>query len=220
MLEVGGYWGRSRHRKRILDMRHLSNGWILIKTENSKSEKDFKVKVIFSLEPQRSLTPKHAHFLIDFYGKMCADRDRAYYVLLAIVDMWHGIDVDEILRKFKHINLPDYPLEYILYALDIWHGISIDEILRKLKHINLPGYPLEYILYALEWILEQEDINFTERPPRKQNEIDKILKTLGIETPKGRLGSQLAIALLCDVFLGTHPVEALLKANLDIRPRR
>ena len=188
MLKVGGYWGRGRHRKKILDMRHLSNGWILIKTENSKSKKDFKVKVIFSLEPQRSLTPKHAHFLIDFYGKMCADRNKARWVLRAIVFMWHGISIDEILRKFKHINLP--------------------------------GYPLEYILYALEWILEQEDINFTGRHPRKQNEIDKILKTLRIETPKGRLGSQLAIALLCDVFLGTHPVEALLKANLDIRPRR
>jgi hypothetical protein len=188
MLEVGGYWGRGRHRKKILEIRYLSNGWILIKTENSKSEKDFKVKVIFSLEPQRSLTPKHAHFLIDFYGKMCADRDRAYYVLLAIVDMWHGIDVDEILRK--------------------------------LKHINLPGYPLEYILYALKWILEQEDINFTERPRNKQKEIDEILERLKIKTPPGREGSQLAIALLCDVFLGTHPVEALLKANLDIRPRR
>jgi hypothetical protein len=188
MLEVGGYWGRGRHRKRILDMRHLSNGWILIKTENSKSEKDFKVKVIFSLNPQRSLTPKHAHFLIDFYGKMCADRNKAFYVLLAIVDMWHRIGIDNILEKFKDINLP--------------------------------GYPLEYILYALKWILEQEDINFTGRPQRKQDEIDKILKTLRIETPMGRLGSQLAIALLCDVFLGTHPVEALLKANLDIRPRR
>jgi hypothetical protein len=188
MLKVGGYWGRGRYRKRILEIRHLSNGWILIKTENSKSEKDFKVKVIFSLKPQRSLTPKHAHFLIDFYGKMCADINKAYDVLLAIIFMWHGIGIDEILRKFKDINLP--------------------------------GYPLEYILYALKWILEQEDINFTGRPQRKQNEIDKILKTLRIKIPKGRLGSQLAIALLCDVFLGTHPVEALLKANLDIRPRR
>jgi len=126
--------------------------------------------------------------MINHYRKMCADRNKALGVLRAIVDMWHGIDVDKILRKFKDINLPDYPLEYILYAL--------------------------------EWILEQEDINFTGIPQRKQDEIDKILKTLRIETPKGRLGSQLAIALLCDVFLGTHPVEALLKANLDIRPRR
>jgi hypothetical protein len=188
MLKVGGYWGSGRHRKRILDMRHLSNGWILIKTENSKSEKDFKVKVIFSLKPKRSLTPKHAHFLIDFYGKICADRNKARGVLRAIVDMWHRIGINNILEKFKDINLP--------------------------------GYPLEYILYALEWILEQEDINFTRRPRNKQKKIDEILETLGIKTPQGRLGSQLAIALLCDVFLGTHPVEALLKANLDIRPRR
>ena len=95
--------------------------------------------------------------MINHYRKMCADRNKAYDVLLAIVFMWHGIGIDEILR------------------------IS--------KHINLPGYPLEYILYALEWILEQEDINFTGRPQRKQDEIDKILKTLRIETPKGRLGS-------------------------------
>jgi hypothetical protein len=188
MLKVGDYWGKGKYRKRILEIRYLSNGWILIKTENSKSEKDFKVKVIFSLKPQRSLTPKHAHFLIDFYGKMCADRNKACDVLLAIVDMWHRIGIDEILRKFKDINLP--------------------------------GYPLEYILYTLKWILEQEDINFTGRPRNKQKEIDEILETLGIKTPLGRLGSQLAIALLCDVFLGTHPVEALLKANLDIRPRR
>jgi hypothetical protein len=46
------------------------------------------------------------------------------------------------------------------------------------------------------------------------------LKRLKIKTPPGREGSQLAIALLFDVFLGTHPVEALLKANLDIRPKR
>jgi hypothetical protein len=103
MLKVGGYWGRGGSRKRILDMRHLSNGWILIKTENSKSEKDFKVKVIFSLNPQRSLTPKHAHFLIDFYGKMCADRNKACGVLRAIVDMWHGISIDVLcpINSFK-----------------------------------------------------------------------------------------------------------------------
>ncbi|MDW7973499.1 MAG: hypothetical protein RMI01_09920 [Thermodesulfovibrio sp.] len=40
-----------------------------------------------------------------------------------------------------------------------------------------------------------------------------------ITTPEGRHGGQLAIALLRDVANGTHPVEALLKANLDIRPR-
>jgi hypothetical protein len=32
--------------------------------------------------------------------------------------MWLGIGINEILGEFKHINLPGYPLEYILYALE------------------------------------------------------------------------------------------------------
>jgi hypothetical protein len=28
---------------------------------------------------------------------------------LAIVDMWHGIGIEEILGEFKHINLSGYP---------------------------------------------------------------------------------------------------------------
>lgn len=35
----------------------------------------------------------------------------------------------------------------------------------------------------------------------------------------GRNGNLLAVALLYDIINGTHPVEALLKGNLDIRPR-
>ncbi|GAB5046670.1 hypothetical protein [Thermodesulfovibrio sp. TK110] len=78
---------------------------------------------------------------------------------------------------------------------------------------------LEYILYALNWILEQEDINFNGRPSKKQKELDEICKIQNIQTPAGREGSQLAIALFCDVANGIHPVEALLKANLDISPK-
>jgi hypothetical protein len=74
-------------------------------------------------------------------------------------------------------------------------------------------------LNGLNWILDQEDINFTSRPSKKQKELDETCDRQGIKTPSGREGSQLAIALLCDVANGIHPVEALLKANLDIRPR-
>ncbi|MCS7203029.1 MAG: site-specific DNA-methyltransferase [Thermodesulfovibrio sp.] len=81
------------------------------------------------------------------------------------------------------------------------------------------GYSLEYILFALKWILEQEDINFKSGSEKKQKELDEICKKQNITTPEGRLGSQLAIALLCDIANDTHPVEALLKANLDIRPK-
>jgi len=86
--------------------------------------------------------------------------------------------------------------------------------------IKLEVFPdtLEYILYALKWILEQEDVNFTGRPERKQKELDEICKKCQITVPEGREGSQLAISLLCDIISGVHPVEAFLKANLDVRP--
>jgi len=189
-LKIGDYWDKGRYSKRILDIRKLSNGWYLIKTENSKSENDFRVKVIFSLQPPRSMTPKHAHFLIDFYGKLCADSDKAKCILKAIYEMWHRPkDISEIFNKYEQ------------------------------KTFGLPGYPFEYILYGLNWILEQEDINFKGRPSKKQAELDEICSRQNILTPYNRSGSQLAIALLCDVVNGTHPVEALLKANLDIRPK-
>jgi len=189
-LKIGDYWGKGQYRKKILDIKKLSNGWVIIKTENSKSEKDFKVKVIFSLNPPRSITPKHAHFLIDFYGKLCANKMKALNVLKAINEMWHSnSEIKKLLEKYEP------------------------------QTKELPGYSLEYILYALNWILEQEDINFKTRPSRKQKELDEICNKQNIAVPKGREGSQLAIALLCDVANGTHPVEALLKANLDIRPK-
>ncbi len=123
--EVGMKW----RGKTIREKRRLSNGWILLKTDNAKSPADFKVKVIISLEPRRSMTPKHAHFLIDFYGKLCANKTEGMKVLRAIVRMWHGAEVTALLKEFE----PDIR--------------------------GLPGYSLEYILYALSWILEQEDIN-------------------------------------------------------------
>jgi hypothetical protein len=189
-LKVGNYWGKGKNSKRIIEIKKLSNGWFLIKTENSKSENDFRVKAIFSLKPPRSMTPKHAHFLIDFYGKICAAPDKAKCVLEAICEMWrHPENIDRIFNKYSQ------------------------------KTSNLPGYPFEYILYGLNWILEQEDINFKGRPAKKQVELDEICSKQNVTTPNGRSGSQLAIALLCDVANGTHPVEALLKANLDIRPK-
>lgn len=189
-LKVGDYFGRGKNKKQIKEKIVLSNGWILLKTEDSKSERDFRVKIVFSLKPQRTLTPRHAHFLIDFYGKMCADKEKAKKLLLAIYEIWKGTDVKEVMNMYEKSLL------------------------------DLPGYPIEYILYALRWILEQEDINFKGRPKKKQEILDEICKKQGIETPKGKEGSQLAVALLCDVMNGTHPVEALLKANLDIRPLR
>ena len=69
--------GEKFRGKEIKEIVKLSNGWYIIKTENSKSLKDFKVKTIFSLQPLRSLTPKHAHFAIDFYGKLCSNKEKS-----------------------------------------------------------------------------------------------------------------------------------------------
>lgn len=185
-LRVGGKF----NKKKIIDVKRLSNGLILIKTENTKSERDFKVRTILQLKPRRSYTPKHAHFAIDFYGKLCADRNKAMKVLEAIIKVWERNDIQDVLNQYE-------------------------EEVRE-----LPGYSLEYILYALNWILEQEDVNFTGRPDAKQRELDKILSQNNITVPEGRLGSQLAIALLCYIAQGMHPVEALMNANLDILPAK
>jgi hypothetical protein len=189
MIKVGEYLGRGKNKKRILEVIPLSNGWILAKTENSKSERDFKVRTITEPTTLKFYTPKHAHFAIDFYGKLCYDREKAEKVFRAIIEVWHGIEVKEVLEKYKS------------------------------KINSLPGYDLDYIIYALKWILEQEDINFRRRPEKLQRILDEKCQSVGVSVPQNRKGSQLAIALFCDIFKGIHPVEALLAANLDIIPR-
>lgn len=190
-LKVGNLWGRGKFARAIREKIELSNGWILIKTDDSKSDRDFKVKTIFSLQPVRSMTPKHTHFAIDFYGKLCANKEKASKILKSIDELWKGSkEISQLLREYS-------PLAN-----------------------DLPGYSLEYILYALNWILEQEDINFQGRPDRKQKELEEICQHVGIQPNIRRQGSLLAISLLCDIYNGTHPVEALLKANLDIRPKK
>lgn len=121
---------------------------------------------------------------------MCADKNKAANVLKAIIEMWSGEDIQQILQQYNSCTS------------------------------GLPGYSLEYILYALNWILEQEDINFTGRPEKKQEELNTICKQQNIQLFSNRKGSHLAVALLCDIMNGTHPVEALLKGNLDIQPSR
>ncbi len=175
--------------KAILDVIHLSNGWIILKTENAKSAKDFRVKTVYQVSPTvRSYTPKHAHFAIDFYGKVCADRSAAEKVLRAIIEVWKREPVVNVLSQYQR------------------------------QVTGLPGYSLEYILHALNWILEQEDINFVGRPPQKQQELDSVLGRLDIVVPPGRLGSELAISLFCSIVDGEHPVDAFIRANLDVLP--
>lgn len=179
---IGGEW----RRRKIFDIQKLSNGWIILKTENTKSPNDFKVRTITSTDPIRSYTPKHAHFAIDFYGKICANREKALKVFRAIIDIWHGREVSGTLKEFQD------------------------------SCTNLPGYPLEYILFTLRWILEQEDVNFTGRSPRKQKELDHICSKQDVFTPERRKGSQLALSVFCNIINGAHPVEAFIKAGLKI----
>ncbi|MEM3792550.1 MAG: hypothetical protein QXH47_04455 [Candidatus Bathyarchaeia archaeon] len=171
--------------KKVLAAVNLSNGWQVVKTEDKKSPRDFKVKVINPQHP-KGLTVKHAHFAIDFYGKLCQDEEKAIKVLEAIGEVWRGRSVKDVVEEYEP---------------------QIQE---------LSGYPLEYILHALNWILEQEDINFKGRSEEKQKEIDEKIKKLGIEPPKDRKGSQLEITLLCDIASGTHTVEAFYRAGLKI----
>ncbi|MEM2619434.1 MAG: hypothetical protein QXR87_07180 [Candidatus Hadarchaeales archaeon] len=168
-----------------MEVVNLSDGSQVAKTENSKSVGDFRVKLVNGEHPQ-GLTIKHAHFAIDFYGKVCRNRKKALKVLDAIVEIWHRRPVDKALQKYK----------------------------PQVK--GLSGYPLEYILYALNWILDQEDINFRGRRPKRQREFDELLERFNIQTPPGRLGSQITIALFCYIAEGIHPVESFHKVGLRI----
>lgn len=189
MIQVGEYLGRGKNKRKILELVELSNGWVLAKTENSKSARDFKVRTITNPELKRYYTPKHAHFAIDFYGKLCQDKEKAENVFKAIVETWHRNDVKQVIEKYAP------------------------------KTKDLAGYNLDYILYGLSWILDQEDINFVGRPEKLQEKLDGKLQKMGVEVPTGREGSQLAISLFCDIASGVHPVEAFLAANLDVVPR-
>jgi hypothetical protein len=189
MIKVGEYLGKGKNKKKILEIIPLSNGWILAKTENSKSLKDFKVRTIIDVDSRKFYTPKHAHFVIDFYGKLCRDRKAAEKLFNAIIEVWQGEEVKKVISKYKN----------------------------QVHH--LLGYKLDYILYALKWILEQEDINFKGRPEKLQQKLNEKFMSIKIKVPKNREGSQLAISLFCDVLSGIHPVEALLNANLDIIPK-
>ena len=112
--------------------RKLANGTIIYTEKGSKSEKDFIVKAI--LPNGRKITPKHAHFVIDIYGKLCTDRKKTLRLFNLITRVYNG-------EK----------------AVNVINSIPQQELLELNK---LPGYNVEYILQCLELIFEQEDINY------------------------------------------------------------
>lgn len=181
--------GDTSNGDEILEVKELSDNQTLIRTEGTLSDEDFRVKLINEHHP-RGVTVKHAHFAIDFFGKLQYDREIGGRVLQSLVDIWHGNAVEE--------------------KIDEWRNSPSQE--------GLPGYNLDYIFYAMAWILEQEDINYEPdgRDASKQREIDEILRQQDVITPEGRKGSELAISLFCDIANGTHPVEAFYRVNLRI----
>lgn len=185
MVEVGD----TSNGDEILEVKELSDNQTLIRTEGTLSEEDFRVKLINEYHP-RGVTVKHAHFAIDFFGKLQYDQEIGGRVLQSLVDIWHGNEVDDVLEEWR----------------------------TSTQQGELPGYNLDYIFYAMAWILEQEDINYEpgERDDSKQREIDEILQEQGVTTPEGREGSELALSLFCDIANGTHPVEAFYRVNLRI----
>jgi hypothetical protein len=190
LFRIGDEIGKGRGKKTIKEIIPLSNGWFLLKTTNGKGPGDFRVRTVYQTVPRvRYLTPKHAHFVIDFYGKLNANKAEAMKLFNAIIDVWKGKEVVAALA-----------------------GLVDGES-------QLPGYEPEYILHALNWILQQEDINYRiPRPPKKQEEINTILAKSGVPVLENRAGSQLAVSLFCNVAQGTHPVEAFMKASLDVLP--
>lgn len=177
--------GEIFQQKKILEVRPLPGSRLLLKTEDSKSPGDFLVRYIWRLAPRpRFYTPKHAHFAIDFYGKICADAKKSQQVLTAITEVWHRKPWDQVVQRY---------------------GPSV---------ADLPGYDLYYIVGALDWIFEQEDLNFRGRPEGLQRELNDLIFRCGITLPPNRQGSQLAVSLFCRIWLGAHPVEALLSTNI------
>ena len=191
MPDSGPTEGEEWYGKEVLDIIELSeDGWKIYRVDGDLSEDDFIVKMINPDHP-RGVNIKHAHFAIDFFGKLMQDEEAAQQLFYGLIDIWHGGDPEDIL----------------------------DDIGSEISHLN--GYDPDFIFYTLDWILEQEDINYTpgDRDARKQEEIDKMLSKMEVETPEHREGSQFAISMFSDIAAGQHPVEALYRVGIDVVTR-
>lgn len=182
---MGKSYKKMLEDEEFLERKDLSNGVVIFKSRGKYGPNDFRVRT-YNPTTNIALQPKHAHIAIDFYGKWCANKEKAILVFKSMIEVWNKKPVKEILKE------------------------------NEMKLFNLPGYDLEYILSVMEWILDQEDINFKGRPLDKQQELDRILSAQNVKTPKGREGSELAISVFCDILNGYHPVEAFIRSGLRI----
>ena len=190
-IRAGEFIGRGPSRARIIETRSLSNGWVLVKTEGQKRPGDFMVRVVTRTVPTiRSFSPKIGHFAVDLFGKLRTSRNDGVEAFNAIIESWKGSSVEKTLED------------------------------TRAKLGNAWGYPIEYVLFALDWLLRSEDINFNGRNEEEQSSLDEVLRKAGVEPVQNRHGSELAIALFCDIFGGAHLVDALRKTGLDVIPAK
>jgi len=128
---------------KILSLIELSDGRLILKVRNKKGAGDFAVKIFNPFATKRGLVfiPKHAHFAIDFYGKLCANKELARGLFREVQKVYRGEkSAKEVLEELRKSE-------------------------RFQAYQSLPGYDPEYILYCLELIFEQEDVNY---PPPKR----------------------------------------------------
>jgi len=188
MTDSGPTEGEEWYGAEVLELKELhADGWEIYKVEGDKSPDDFVVKVINPDHP-RGIKIKHAHFAIDFFGKLLQDREAALSLFDGLVDIWKGRNADDVLAELR----------------------------PTVEHLN--GYDADFFLFTMDWILEQEDINYTpgSRGPKKQQEIDEMLAEMDVEPLDDRGGSQLAISLFSDIAAGEHPVEAFYRVGIDV----
>lgn len=188
MTDTGPTEGQEWYGKKVLDIIYLSRkGWKIYRVDGDLSEDDFIVKMINPDHP-RGIKIKHAHFAIDFFGKLMQDRESGLRLFRGLVDIWHGSSPESVLK----------------------------DVSPEIEHLN--GYDPDFIFYTLNWILKQEDINYepSNQDTSKQDEIDQMLSKMNVDTPEDRKGSQLAVSMFSDIAAGQHPVEALYRVNVGI----
>jgi hypothetical protein len=180
----------------ILHKRVLSDGTKIYKVAGRKGKGDFRVIVVHPKSGR--LTPSHAHFAIDLFGKLCADPDKTVELFTAIEAVFRGSSADAVLERLKR-----------------------EGRLNDLS--SLPAYSVEHVIYALEAIFEQENVNWDRgmagRPLPKVR--TQWIRQGFITDEEAKKGSAIAIVLLRRVVKDRiHPASALPEVGLRIVPSR
>lgn len=188
MSNNGPTEGEEWYGKEVLDIIDLSEDDWKIYRVAGDLSENDFIVKMINQHHPRGIKIKYAHFAIDFFGKLMQDKEAGLLLFDGLVDIWHGATPETVLE-------------------DVGPEIS-----------HLKGYDPDFIFYALNWILEQEDINYTpgNRDSEKQEEIDNMLSKMDIDALEGREGSQLAISMFSDIADGQHPVEAFYRVDITI----